>query len=123
MTIVFANDTLIAFCKTTHLLPVGLKYQLPNDFDLYISDPAHVIGLYPNLLPQQYRNNLSYPKDVPDLQGTEHEKGIMSLIEYLTQVSSSFLIKKKCSTHHMQYDPIFASDLARNQFVMGIILF
>ncbi|RUS79603.1 hypothetical protein EGW08_012628 [Elysia chlorotica] len=49
------------------------------------TDPAHVIGLYPNLLPQQYRNNLSYPKDVPDLQGAENEKGIMALIEYLTQ--------------------------------------
>ncbi|GFS19211.1 vam6/Vps39-like protein [Elysia marginata] len=49
------------------------------------TDPAHVIGLYPNLLPQQYRNNLSYPKDVPDLQGAENERGIMALIEYLTQ--------------------------------------
>lgn len=49
------------------------------------TDPAHVIGLYPNLLPQQYRKDLSFLKDVPDLQGAENEKGIMALIEYLTQ--------------------------------------
>ncbi|GFN97687.1 vam6/vps39-like protein [Plakobranchus ocellatus] len=49
------------------------------------TDPSHVIGLYPNLLPQGYRNNLSYPEKVPDLQGSEYERGIMALIEYLTQ--------------------------------------
>lgn len=50
------------------------------------SDPSHVIGLYPGLLPEDFRNKLEYPERVPEIQGVEHEKGLMALIEYLTQV-------------------------------------
>ncbi|XP_023931071.1 vam6/Vps39-like protein [Lingula anatina] len=49
------------------------------------TDPANVIGLYPNLLPSEFRNKLSYPDKTPDLSGGELEKGILALIEYLTQ--------------------------------------
>ncbi|KAI0225860.1 Vam6/Vps39-like protein [Lamellibrachia satsuma] len=49
------------------------------------TDPSHVIGLYPNLLPQDFRKQLEYPDRLPDLQGVELEKGLMALIEYLTQ--------------------------------------
>lgn len=48
-------------------------------------DPSHVIGLYPDLLPKEYRKQLEYPDTLPDLNGSELEKGLLSLIEYLTQ--------------------------------------
>ena len=51
------------------------------------TDPSHVIGLYPNLLPQEYRNELEYPDKVPELEGIDLENGYLSLIEYLTHVS------------------------------------
>jgi len=68
-----------------------------RDFDCgYICDldPSHVIGLYPNLLPEDFRKQLDYPDALPDLDGAELERGILSLIDYLTQVSgfSSLLI-------------------------------
>ena len=52
----------------------------------FFSDPSHVIGLYPNLLPQDFRNQLEYPDKLPELEGYELENGLIALIEYLTQV-------------------------------------
>jgi len=52
-------------------------------------DPSHVIGLYPNLLPEDFRKQLDYPDALPDLDGAELERGILSLIDYLTEVSRS----------------------------------
>jgi len=54
---------------------------------IYELDPSHVIGLYPNLLPEDFRKQLDYPDALPDLDGTELERGILSLIDYLTQVN------------------------------------
>lgn len=59
---------------------------LPSTF---FADPSHVIGLYPNLLPQEYRNQLSYPEKPPDLEGGELEKALLALQDYLTQVRQS----------------------------------
>ena len=50
------------------------------------SDPSHVIGLFPDLLPQQYWNQLEYPDSLPDLQGRDMENGLVALADYLTQV-------------------------------------
>lgn len=73
---------------------------LPHEFSLLVdiivdnyifclfSDPSQVIGLFPNLLPQEFRNQLCYPEKLPDLEGGELEKGMLVLIEYLTQVDS-----------------------------------
>jgi len=49
-------------------------------------DPSHVIGLYSSLLPPDFQERLSYPDSPPQLQGREQENGLLSLIEYLTQV-------------------------------------
>ena len=61
--------------------------QRDQSLCMYELDPSHVIGLYPNLLPEDFRKQLDYPDALPDLDGTELERGILSLIEYLTQVS------------------------------------
>lgn len=50
-------------------------------------DPTHVIGLYPDLLPSDYRKQLHYPNPLPTLSGAELEKAHLALIDYLTQVS------------------------------------
>ena len=52
-----------------------------------ILDPSHVIGLYPNLLPQEFRKQLEYPSKVPNLEGGELEKALSALQDYLTNVS------------------------------------
>lgn len=45
-----------------------------------------MIGLYPDLLPSDYRKQLHYPNPLPTLSGAELEKAHLALIDYLTQV-------------------------------------
>ncbi|GCC35802.1 hypothetical protein chiPu_0014290 [Chiloscyllium punctatum] len=49
------------------------------------TDPTHVIGLYPDLLPADYRKQLQYPNPLPTLSTAELEKAHLALIDYLTQ--------------------------------------
>ena len=63
-----------------------------------ISDPSHVIGLYPNLLPDEFRNQLAYPDRMPELEGPMLEKGIFALIDYLTQVCHFSIFAALCET-------------------------
>ena len=51
------------------------------------SDPTHVIGLYPHLLPSKQRNSLTFPADTPRLEGVDYEKALIALIDYLNEVS------------------------------------
>uniref|UniRef100_A0A3P9C067 VPS39 subunit of HOPS complex n=1 Tax=Maylandia zebra TaxID=106582 RepID=A0A3P9C067_9CICH len=57
------------------------------------TDPTHVIGLYPDLLPGDYRKQLHYPNPLPTLSGAELEKAHLALIDYLTQ-KRSHLVKQ-----------------------------
>ncbi|XP_060790314.1 vam6/Vps39-like protein isoform X1 [Neoarius graeffei] len=57
------------------------------------TDPTHVIGLYPDLLPSDYRKQLHYPNPLPTLTGVELEKAHLALIDYLTQ-KRSHLVKQ-----------------------------
>ncbi|XP_061651519.1 vam6/Vps39-like protein isoform X2 [Phyllopteryx taeniolatus] len=57
------------------------------------TDPTHVIGLYPDLLPSDYRRQLHYPNPLPALSGAELEKAHLALIDYLTQ-KRSHLVKQ-----------------------------
>ncbi|XP_068607816.1 vam6/Vps39-like protein [Brachionichthys hirsutus] len=57
------------------------------------TDPTHVIGLYPDLLPPDYRKQLHYPNPLPSLSGAELEKAHLALIDYLTQ-KRSHLVKQ-----------------------------
>ncbi|KAG2457493.1 VPS39 protein, partial [Polypterus senegalus] len=51
------------------------------------TDPTHVIGLYPDLLPSDYRKQLHYPNPLPSLSGAELERAHLALIDYLTQTN------------------------------------
>ncbi|KAM9787052.1 vam6/Vps39-like protein isoform X2 [Syngnathus typhle] len=57
------------------------------------TDPTHVIGLYPDLLPSDYRRQLHYPNPLPTMSGAELEKAHLALIDYLTQ-KRSHLVKQ-----------------------------
>ncbi|CAL8274308.1 unnamed protein product [Merluccius merluccius] len=57
------------------------------------TDPTHVIGLYPDLLPSDYRKQLHYPNPLPSMSGAELEKAHLALIDYLTQ-KRSHLVKQ-----------------------------
>ncbi|KAF7704430.1 vam6/Vps39-like protein isoform X2 [Silurus meridionalis] len=57
------------------------------------TDPTHVIGLYPDLLPSDYRKQLHYPNPFPTLSGAELERAHLALIDYLTQ-KRSHLVKQ-----------------------------
>uniref|UniRef100_A0A3Q2QJX0 VPS39 subunit of HOPS complex n=1 Tax=Fundulus heteroclitus TaxID=8078 RepID=A0A3Q2QJX0_FUNHE len=57
------------------------------------TDPTHVIGLYPDLLPSDFRKQLHYPNPLPTLSGAELEKAHVALIDYLTQ-KRSHLVKQ-----------------------------
>uniref|UniRef100_A0A1A8M4V5 Vacuolar protein sorting 39 homolog n=1 Tax=Nothobranchius pienaari TaxID=704102 RepID=A0A1A8M4V5_9TELE len=57
------------------------------------TDPTHVIGLYPDLLPSDYRKQLHYPNPLPTLSGAELERAHLALIDYLTQ-KRSHLVKQ-----------------------------
>nr|CAG4651586.1 EOG090X0131 [Triops cancriformis] len=50
------------------------------------TDASHVIGLFPDLLPAEFRKQLKYPEDIPVLKEKELESGLLALIEFLTQV-------------------------------------
>lgn len=59
--------------------------------DWYIADPTQVIGLFPELLPSEFRKQLEYPAPPPQLTAGELEKGCLALVEYLTQVTQIHL--------------------------------
>ena len=54
---------------------------------MFLADPSHIVGLYPDLLPPDFQNQLEYPDKKPEIKGTELEKGLIALIQYLTSVS------------------------------------
>uniref|UniRef100_A0A2R5L8B9 Putative vacuolar assembly/sorting n=1 Tax=Ornithodoros turicata TaxID=34597 RepID=A0A2R5L8B9_9ACAR len=49
------------------------------------SDPSHVIGLFPDLLPEEYRSTLHYPVSIPEIKDGDLETGLHALLEYLVQ--------------------------------------
>ncbi|GFR11295.1 hypothetical protein TNCT_648011 [Trichonephila clavata] len=65
------------------------KQSFKEAMDLFLkleTDPSHVIGLFPNLLPDEFRSSLEYPDRLPNLQGTELENGLLALTDYLVEV-------------------------------------
>ena len=67
-----------------------------------------MIGLYPNLLPQDFRRQLDYPEKLPDLEGSDLEKGLMALIDYLKDVSSHWTLCEKGLGGFQSYSCILA---------------
>ncbi|XP_075700713.1 vam6/Vps39-like protein isoform X2 [Rhinoderma darwinii] len=70
------------------------------------TDPTHVIGMYPDLLPSDYKKQLQYPNPVPLLSGAELEKANLALIDYLTQKRSHLVKKLNDTDHHSTTSPL-----------------
>ncbi|KAG8449632.1 hypothetical protein GDO86_016319 [Hymenochirus boettgeri] len=70
------------------------------------TDPTHVIGMYPDLLPSDYKKHLQYPNPVPVLSGAELEKANLALIDYLTQKRSHLVKKLNDSDHQPTTSPL-----------------
>ncbi|XP_074091279.1 vam6/Vps39-like protein isoform X2 [Macrotis lagotis] len=78
-----------------------------NWTDIPISmDPTHVMGLYPDLLPTEYRKQLQYPNPLPVLSGAELEKAHLALIDYLTQKRNQLVKKLNDSDHQSSTSPL-----------------
>lgn len=45
-----------------------------------------MIGLFPDLLPVEFRKKVEYPEAVPVLQGRDLDLAVLALIKYLTEV-------------------------------------
>lgn len=71
----------------------------PHDCEFFVTDPTHVIGLFPDLLPSEFRKQLEYvyPAPPPPLTPGELEKGCVALVEYLTQVRTRYIRDKVSS--------------------------
>ncbi|KAI1284984.1 Vam6/Vps39-like protein [Halotydeus destructor] len=67
------------FCKKDFKASMSL-------FEKLYTDPARVIGLYPDLLPATYRSKIEYPSQPPRLQENDLKTGLVALIEYLIEV-------------------------------------
>ena len=48
-----------------------------------------MIGLYPDLLPKEFRDRIRYPRQLQDMSGSDREKALLSLIDYLSVVSKT----------------------------------
>lgn len=70
------------------------EFKFQDSMDIFFelgTDASHIIGLFPDLLPQDYRNQLEYPNPLPSLDGIKLENGLLALIEYLTQVRHTLM--------------------------------
>ena len=74
--------------------------KIKNVIIIIVTDPTHVIGLFPDLLPSEFRKTLEYPTPPPPLTASELEKGCLALVEYLTQVGEIFLKKSMVCLCH-----------------------
>lgn len=83
----------IAIKSTTCVSQKSVKISVMFHVNLTCSaDVKYVIGLFPGLLPNEFRKTLKYPAVPPVLVGSELEKGLGALADYLTGVCT-------CSLH------------------------
>ncbi|XP_052769246.1 vam6/Vps39-like protein [Mya arenaria] len=77
------------------------KKEFEKSMNIFVkldTDPSHVIGLFPNLLPPDFRKSLDYPEKLPDLQGGDLEKGLLALTDYLNDKKRMLNKEKVIST-------------------------
>lgn len=80
--------------QNLHAFDLFCKKKFEESLTIFMdleTDPSHVIGLFPDLLPEDYRNSLSYPDQVPDLRDADLEAGLYALVDYLVQVRCKLL--------------------------------
>uniref|UniRef100_A0A8C5RA41 VPS39 subunit of HOPS complex n=1 Tax=Leptobrachium leishanense TaxID=445787 RepID=A0A8C5RA41_9ANUR len=75
-------------------------------FAKLLTDPTHVIGLFAELLPMEYKKQIQYPSPLPVLIGPEVEQSNLALIDYLTQKRSNLVKKLHESDYYSTTAPI-----------------
>ncbi|EFX65321.1 hypothetical protein DAPPUDRAFT_219389 [Daphnia pulex] len=70
------------------------KHNFDESLQLFFklaTDPSYVIGLFPDLLPVEFRKKVEYPEAVPVLQGRDLDLAVLALIKYLTEVRNDLM--------------------------------
>ncbi|CAG2162241.1 unnamed protein product [Oppiella nova] len=83
------KEQMMAKIKNMHAFDLFCKKQYKEALLLFLklgTDPSQVIGLFPDLLPDDFRNKLEYPSKPPALVGHDLETGLFCLIDYLLEV-------------------------------------
>ncbi|XP_054155821.1 vam6/Vps39-like protein [Oppia nitens] len=89
--------------KNMHAFDLFCKKQFKEALSLFLkleTDPPQVIGLFPDLLPEDYRNKLDYPSKPPQLLGTDLETGLFCLIDYLLEVRRNLANNSNSGVHY-----------------------
>ncbi|XP_071515409.1 vam6/Vps39-like protein [Panulirus ornatus] len=74
-----------------HLQAIHLfcSKKYPEAMELFFSlntDLPFVIGMFPDMVPEEYRSRLRYPYPIPVLSGTDLEQALQSLVHFLLQI-------------------------------------
>jgi tetratricopeptide (TPR) repeat protein len=94
-----SSDQQIEQIKYLQAFNFFCKKNFSEAIDLYSElkvDPSIIIGLYPELLPEEFRSRLDYPSPVPILSGNELDEAITILVQYLVETRHQ-LHKSDCS--------------------------
>lgn len=87
--------------KTLYAVNLFCKLKFEESMRIFVkldTDPSHVIGLYPNLLPPEFKKKLEYPEPLPNLEGGDLEKGLLALTDYLNDKKRLLNKAEKVST-------------------------
>lgn len=94
------KQTRINQIQTLHAVNLFCKLKFEESMKIFVhldTDPSHVIGLFPNLLPAEFRKQLEYPESLPNLEGGDLEKGLLALTDYLNDKKRVLNKEKFCS--------------------------
>lgn len=67
------------FCSKNYPEAMKLFFALNTDLPF-------VIGMYPDMVPEEYRSRLRYPYPIPTLSGTDLEQALQALVHFLLEV-------------------------------------
>ncbi|XP_076345716.1 vam6/Vps39-like protein [Tachypleus tridentatus] len=79
----------VQYIQNLYAFDLFCNREFKESMDIFLelgTDPSHVIGLFPDLLPEYFRSTLEYPSALPELRGNDLENGLFALTEYLLQV-------------------------------------
>eukprot|EP01135_Chromosphaera_perkinsii_P010752 Nk52_evm31s2209 gene=Nk52_evmTU31s2209 len=75
-----------------------IEHRFDEAMEMFVElriDPLTVIGLYPNLISQEKKQQLSFPISPPLLDGDELKNGLMSLIHFLTLYRRQYIYQRR----------------------------
>lgn len=104
----------IQHLQAIHLFCSKEYAQAMNIFLNLNTDLPFVIGLYPGMVPEEYRSRLQYPYPVPALSGAELEKALQSLVHFLLEV------RHKLSSSDAEAGAVGGARVKTDKFPAGV---